>query len=124
MDMSVESKLEYINEQELIDCIDISDTYDTIQDIIIDTDNDKINTEELIDDTLLDIEKNIQSNHLHFTNILNEQKINICRKEYISWLNENYDMLQSAFYIVSNKYFSDNIKIKFNTFTEFCFLYN
>ena len=122
--MSVESKLEYINEQELIDCIDISDTYDTIQDIIIDTDNDKINTEELIDDTLLDIEKNIQSNHLHFTNILNEQKINICRKEYISWLNENYDMLQSAFYIVSNKYFSDNIKIKFNTFTEFCFLYN
>ena len=119
MDILVESKLEYINDQELTDNLD---TVEQTQDVIIETDIEKIlNTDDLIyDDSLIDIEKNTQSKHLPFTDILNKQKINICRKEYNLWMNENYEMLQSAFYIISNK----NIKINFNTFTEFCFLYN
>ena len=123
MDILVESKLEYINEQELTDNLD---TVEQTQDVIIETDIEKIlNTDDLIyDDSLIDIEKNTQSKHLPFTDILNKQKINICRKEYNLWMNENYEMLQSAFYIISNKNFNKNIKINFNTFTEFCFLYN
>ena len=123
MDILVESKLEYINDQELTDNLD---TVEQTQDVIIETDIEKIlNTDDLIyDDSLIDIEKNTQSKHLPFTDILNKQKINICRKEYNLWMNENYEMLQSAFYIISNKNFNKNIKINFNTFTEFCFLYN
>ena len=123
MDILVESKLEYISEQELTDNLD---TVEQTQDVIIETDIEKIlNTDDLIyDDSLIDIEKNTQSKHLPFTDILNKQKINICRKEYNLWMNENYEMLQSAFYIISNKNFNKNIKINFNTFTEFCFLYN
>ena len=123
MDILVESKLEYINEQELTDNLD---TVEQTQDVIIETDIEKIlNTDDLIyDDSLIDIEKNTQSKHLPFTDILNKQKINICRKEYNLWMNENYEMLQSSFYIISNKNFNKNIKINFNTFTEFCFLYN
>jgi hypothetical protein len=62
-----------------------------------------------------------------FTNILNIQKENKIIKEYNSWLNKNYNELQSAFYIISKNYFDYiklNREITFKEFTEFCFFSN
>lgn len=119
MDISFESDSELTNEQQSTDIVNTSDMLDVTNE----SDIEKLSIEELIYDDILDIEKN-KNIHLPFTEILNKQKINICRKEYILWLNENYEMLESAFYIICNKYLDDNVKINFNNFTEFCFLYN
>ena len=59
-----------------------------------------------------------------FTNILNIQKENKINREYNAWINTNYNDLQSAFYIISKKYF-DNVKlnreITFKEFIYFCY---
>jgi len=62
-----------------------------------------------------------------FTNILNIQKENKINKECNSWLNKNYNELQSAFYIINKNYFDKvklNREINFKEFTEFCFFFN
>ena len=127
MNISVETKFEF---------------NDTIEDVIngyINTEIDNDNKYFLIEnnenegadiiesditDEILNIDNSIETKHLTFTNIINNQKIQINRKKYISWLNDNYELLQSAFYIVSKKYLNNNnVKINFKEFVEFCFLY-
>ena len=133
MNNTVESKLEYQNESEDINCIykenienmisfEDNNLYllnDNIKLIETDITNEILN----VDDELFskEIDSNINNKHLLFTNILNDQKKEINRKEYLSWLNSNYDLLQSAYYILSTKYFNKNIN--FEKFSEFCFLY-
>jgi hypothetical protein len=127
MNITVESKLEYQNESEDINCIykeNIEDNNlyllnDNIKLIETDITNEILN----VDDELFskEIDSNINNKHLLFTNILNDQKKEINRKEYLSWLNSNYELLQSAYYILSTKYFNKNIN--FEKFSEFCFLY-
>jgi len=133
MNITVESKLEYQNESEDINCIykenienmisfEDNNLYllnDNIKLIETDITNEMLN----VDDELFskEIDSNINNKHLLFTNILNDQKKEINRKEYLSWLNSNYDLLQSAYYILSTKYFNKNIN--FEKFSEFCFLY-
>ena len=135
MNITVDSKLEYQNELE-IDNIILSEDKGENLDLIyeneksIETDityelltvnesfcNDSID-EELCPKVLNDKNKN-----LLFTNILNEQKKEINRKQYLIWLNNNHELLQSAYYILSKKYFNNNYDINFNKFSEFCFLY-
>jgi hypothetical protein len=74
------------------------------------------------------IEKNTKNQYkCTFTNILNIQKENKINKEYNSWLNKNYNELQSAFYIINKNYFDKvklNREINFKEFTEFCFFSN
>ena len=130
MNITVESKLEYQNESEDINCIykenvisfEDNNLYLSNDDIkLIETDitNEILN----VDDELFSKEtnNNINNKHLLFTNILNDQKKEINRKEYLSWLNYNYELLQSAYYILYTKYFNKNIN--FEKFSEFCFLY-
>ena len=63
------------------------------------------------------------TSHLLLTNTINLYNKNKIRKEYEKWLKENYEMLQSAFYIISNKFLDNGYKkITFKKFTEFCFL--
>ena len=114
MNITVESKLEYQNESEDINCIykenvisfEDNNLYLSNDDIkLIETDitNEILN----VDDELFskDTNNNINNKHLLFTNILNDQKKEINRKEYLSWLNYNYELLQSAYYILYTKYF-------------------
>jgi hypothetical protein len=133
MNITVESKLEYQNNSEDINCIykenienmisfEDNNLYllnDNIKLIETDITNEILN----VDDELFskEIDSNINNKHLLFTNILNDQKKEINRKEYLSWLNSNYELLQSAYYILSTKYFNKNIN--FEKFSEFCFLY-
>jgi hypothetical protein len=128
MDLYNETKLEYINEQELIETVDNSLIQDNIEnDIYIDINDDFTEgcIDELKDDEIININNiYLQNKHLLLTNILNEQKIQINRKKYLYWLNLNNELLKSAYYILSKKFFNDKIKINFNIFTEFCFLYN
>ena len=136
MNITVESKLEYQNESEDINCI-YKENIENIENMISFEDNnlyllnDNIKlietdiTNEIlnVDDEFFskEIDSNINNKHLLFTNILNDQKKEINRKEYLSWLNSNYELLQSAYYILSTKYFNKNIN--FEKFSEFCFLY-
>lgn len=69
-------------------------------------------------------EKTAHEGHLLLTNTIKLYNKNKIRKEYEIWLRENYDMLQSSFYIISNKFLGNCYKnITFKKFTEFCFLY-
>lgn len=61
--------------------------------------------------------------HLLLTDTINIYNKNKIKKEYENWLKENYDMLQSSFYIISNNFLDSNKKITFKKFSEFCFLY-
>ena len=128
MDLYNETKLEYINEQELIEIVDNSLIQDNIEnDLYIDTNDNFIEgcIDELKDDEIVNINNiYLQNKHLLLTNILNKQKIQINRKKYLYWLNLNNELLKTAYYILSKKFFNDKIKINFNIFTEFCFLYN
>jgi hypothetical protein len=65
------------------------------------------------------------SQHLLLTTTINLYNKNKIRKEYEIWLKKNYVMLQSSFYIISNKFLDDSYKkkITFKKFSEFCFLY-
>ena len=139
MNITVESKLEYQNESEDINCIykENIENIENIENMISFEDNnlyllnDNIKlietdiTNEIlnVDDEFFskEIDSNINNKHLLFTNILTDQKKEINRKEYLSWLNSNYELLQSAYYILSTKYFNKNIN--FEKFSEFCFLY-
>ena len=133
MNITVERKLEYQNALEDINFIykENSDNMVSYEDNNLDIVNDSIKiiesdiTDEIlnVDDELFskEIDSDINNKHLLFTNIVNNQKKEINRKEYISWLNSNYELLQSAYYILSTKYFNKNINFK--NFSEFCFLY-
>ena len=80
-------------------------------------------------DPLAEYEKTAQEGttgktHLLLTNTIKLYNKNKIRKEYEIWLRENYDMLQSSFYIISNKFLGNCYKnITFKKFTEFCFLH-
>jgi len=132
MNNTVESKLEYQNESEDINCIYKENIENMISfednNLYLSNDNIKLIETDItneilnVDDELFskEINSSINNKHLLFTNILNNQKKELNRKEYISWLNSNYELLQSAYYILSTKYFNNNIN--FEKFSEFCFL--
>ena len=128
MDLYNETKLEYINDQELIEIVDNSLIQDNVEndlDIYINDEFIEGCIDELKDDEIININNiYLQNKNLLLTNILNKQKIQINRKKYLYWLNLNNELLKSAYYIISKKFFNDKIKINFNIFTEFCFLYN
>jgi hypothetical protein len=126
MNVSFETKLEYQSNLKTLDYNDnivgedlISNNIEQNEEItpeIIKSNEIEIEEiEEIVDELLIN-----KSKHLFFTNILNEQKKQKNRKEYLSWLNNNYEMLQSAYYILSSKYFNN---VNFEKFSEFCFLY-
>lgn len=135
MNITVDSKLEYQNELEIDNIIlseDKSENLDLIYENEKSIENDmtceilNINEslcDESIDELLCPKVLNDKNKNLLFTNILNEQKKEINRKQYLRWLNNNHELLQSAYYILSTKYFNNNYDINFNKFSEFCFLY-
>jgi len=135
MNIIVDSKLEYQNELEIDNIIlseDKSENLDLIYEneksIETDMTYEILNINESLCDESIDEEfclkvLNDKNKNLLFTNILNEQKKEINRKKYLRWLNDNYELLQSVYYILSTKYFNNNYDINFNKFSEFCFLY-
>lgn len=136
MNITVESKLEYQNELEIDNILleDKSENLELVNEKSIETDitHELLNIDYFCDESIEEICTKVNNsynidlpnnNHLLFTNILNEQKKEINRKHYLSWLKNNYELLQSAYYILSTKYFNNNYDINFNKFSEFCFLY-
>ena len=83
--------------------------------------------EVYIDDDIsndLNLEKPNKESHLLFTNILNNKNIQQNREDYLKWLNNNYEELKNAYFMLYSKYFNlSSFNIKFKDFTEFCFLY-
>jgi hypothetical protein len=120
---SVESKLEFIDN--VIDSVNDIDNYnsDKLNDdetIFIENEITSIND---IDENLYNYNKN-KNVHLFFTNIINNQKIQKNRKEYDTWLKNNYEHLKNIYYIIYDKYFlKNNVNLIFKDFCEFCFLY-
>jgi hypothetical protein len=137
MNIVVESKLEYMEKHDIlqdnneIDNDKIREIDDTLNDNILNENivnwsdiSQIVYDENIIDDILINTNDIKSNTHLYFTNILSNQNINKSRKEYEKWMNDNSETLLNAFYIISNKYFNENIKINFKTFSQFCYLYN
>jgi hypothetical protein len=121
----VESKIEFIDKVESFGRI-VDESFGRIvneENILDDTENISITDSDDIVDEFINT-SNRSNTHLFFTNILNNQKIQINRNEYNLWLKKNYEDLKNIYYIIYNKYFLlNNVNLTFKDFTEFCYLY-
>jgi hypothetical protein len=136
MDSILEKNINYKTVENIEDCeigddLQISPNInEEFKSLHLVSDNEEIYENEITEDEIEYIETNnkkyiTNKNSQLFTSVLNINNEIKFQKEYNKWLNQNYNELQSMFYILDKKYLCSmklQRNITFREFTEFCFL--